>query len=138
MANPVWTHLFLRTLWGAALSAVCLVLTLAAWPIAAAAPPVSAGLDWTREAGQEFRSWAQHPDRRFSGNISGNFVIDPLVGRPSYRDYGVSAQRSVEPESGRLTTYLVGIAGLLLVQYAGVRRMRAALASLASWPEETK
>jgi hypothetical protein len=40
--------------------------------------------------------------------------------------------RVAEQESGNLTTYLVGLAGLLLVQYAGVRRMRIALASLAS------
>jgi hypothetical protein len=138
MANPVWTDLFLRTLWGAALSAVCLVLTLAAWPTAAGAPPVRAGLDWTREAGHELRSWAQQQDGRFSGNVSGNFIIGLPVGRPNHGDYGMSAPHAVEPESGRLTTYLVGIAGLLLVQYAGVRRMRAALASLASWPENTK
>jgi hypothetical protein len=135
MANPLWMHLFLRTLWGAALSAVCLVLTLAAWPTAAGAPPVSAGFDWTREAGQELRSWAQDQDGRLFGNVSGNFVIGPLVGRQTRGDSGRGAPRASEPESGRLTTYLVGIAGLLLVQYAGVRRMRAALASLASLPE---
>jgi len=40
--------------------------------------------------------------------------------------------RVAERESGNLTTYLVGLAGLLLVQYAGIRRMRIALARLAS------
>ena len=137
MVNSLWARRILRTLWSAVLGASCLVFTLATRPTAETTAVSFSLVEGTLWAGRELPLWTQRayePYVRFSEDL----LLRPLGG-PLGRGIHAPGSGSVrQPESGRLATYLVGIAGLLFIQYAGIRRMRIALASLGSWPDNTE